>query len=407
MGRPLRKLLWVVAGLAVAGGLLAAVPYLFPLSSFVPEVARIASEKLGQPVTIGELSLHLLPTPRVVAKGIVVGRKSDVRVGSVEIVPELMPLLAAEKKVDTIRAEDIELKESALAIPGAMPKGGGGSALAVRRIVLKHVVLHHSKYQIPPLDLDARLGEGLALERALLEAKGAALNIRLAPQGEKSTQVGVDGKLYGGTVKADARAQWAKLWQVSGKAQVAGVDVVPLQRLLGKKPQISGRLKSEATFSARAAKPELLADALALDGPFELLGGAYQGVDLTKAADITGKSGVGDVTAFEEFKGRLQLRGKRVHITELCVRSPKVVAGGEVQIAPDQALSGKLDVSIAKTGGFAGVPVALGGTTSAPSIRPTKGYIIGAAVGTILLPGIGTGIGASAAGRLEGSSSCK
>ena len=402
-----RGLLWIVAPIAIVVVLAVAAPFLVPVSSFLPEITRIASEKLGQPVTIGELSFHLLPTPRVVAKGIVVGKKSDVRVDAVEIVPELLPLLAGEKKVGSIRAENIELKESALSIPGTMPKSEGGQAVDVRHVVLKHVVLHHSKYQIPPLDLDARLGSGLVLEQALLEAKDAALRVSLTPQGEKSTQVGVDGKLYGGTVKAEANAQWAKLWQVSGKAHVAGVDVVPLQRMLGKKPQISGRLKAEATFSARAARPEHLADTLALDGPFELLGGAYQGLDLTKAADITGKSGVGDATNFEEFKGKLQLRGKRVHITELCVRSPKVVAGGEVQIAPDQTLSGKLDVSIAKTGGFVGVPVALGGTTSSPSIRPTKGYIIGAAVGTILLPGIGTGIGASAGGHLEGTSNCK
>ena len=407
MTKVARRLLWSLAGIAVAGALLAAVPLLFPLSSFVPEVTSIASAKLGQPVTIAELSFHLLPTPRVVAKGIVVGKKSDVRVETMEIVPELLPLLAGEKKIGSVRAENVELKESALSIPGAMPKSEGGQAIAVRQVVLKHVVLHHSKYQIPPLDLDAHLGGALVLEQLLLEAKDAVLRVSLAPQGDKAAQVGVEGKLYGGTVKADAHAQWAKLWQVSGKAQVAGVDVVPLQRMLGKKPQISGRLKSDATFSARAARPEQLADVLALDGPFELLGGAYQGVDLTKAADITGKSGVGDATTFEEFKGKLQVRGKRVHITELCMRSPKVTAGGEVQIAPDQTLSGKLDVSIAKTGGFVGVPVALGGTTSAPSIRPTKGYIIGAAVGTILLPGIGTGIGASAGGRLEGTTNCK
>jgi uncharacterized protein involved in outer membrane biogenesis len=402
-----RALLWVLAPVAILVALAVAAPFLVPVSSFLPEITRIASEKIGQPVTIAELSFHLLPTPRVVAKGIVVGKKSDVRVGEVEIVPELLPLLAGEKKVGSLRAENIELKESALAIPGAIPKSEGGQAVAVRHVVLRHVVLHHAKYQIPPFDLDMHLGGVLLLEQALLEAKDTALHINLAPQGDKTAQVGVDGKLYGGTVKADARAQWTKLWQVSGKAHLAGVDVVPVQRLLGKKPQISGRLKSDATFSARAAKPEQLADVLALDGPFELLGGAYQGVDLTKAADITGKSGVGDSTPFQEFKGQLQMRGKRVHITELCVRSPKVVAGGNVEIAPDQALSGKLDVSIAKTGGFVGVPVALGGTTSSPSIRPTKGYIIGAAVGTLLLPGIGTGIGASAGSHLEGTSGCK
>jgi hypothetical protein len=70
-------------------------------------------------------------------------------------------------------------------------------------------------------------------------------------------------------------------------------------------------------------------------------------------------------------------------------------------------LSGKLDVSAAKTGGFVGVPVALSGTTADPTVRPTKGYMIGAAIGTVLLPGIGTAIGSSLGSRTEGTTDCK
>ena len=81
--------------------------------------------------------------------------------------------------------------------------------------------------------------------------------------------------------------------------------------------------------------------------------------------------------------------------------------GGNIDIAPDKTLSGKLDVSVAKTGGFVGVPVSLSGTTLDPSVRPTKGYIIGAAIGTILQPGIGTSIGSSIGSRIEGTSDCK
>jgi len=159
------------------------------------------------------------------------------------------------------------------------------------------------------------------------------------------------------------------------------------------------------TFSSRARTPEQLARALSLDGPFEVVGGAYHGVDLTKVS-IT-NSAIDGATPFEEFKGSLQLRGQQVKISELCVRSPKLVAGGNVDIAPDEKLSGKLDISMAKTGGFVGMPVSLSGTASDPSVRPTKGYVIGAVVGTMLLPGIGTSLGASAGSRLEGTSSCK
>jgi hypothetical protein len=65
-------------------------------------------------------------------------------------------------------------------------------------------------------------------------------------------------------------------------------------------------------------------------------------------------------------------------------------------ISPEQQLSGKLDVSVAQTGGFVGVPVSLGGTTSEPSYTTSKGYLIGAVIGTVLLPGLGTTLGATA-----------
>jgi len=90
------------------------------------------------------------------------------------------------------------------------------------------------------------------------------------------------------------------------------------------------------------------------------------------------------------------------------VRSLQVVAGGNVEIAPDKKLSGRLEVAVAKTGGFVGIPVALGGTTDEPSVIPSKGYLIGAAIGTVLLPVIGTTIGSSVGSLVEGSSSdCK
>ncbi len=401
-----RALLWILIPVAIIAVLAVAAPFLVPVSSFLPELTRIASEKLAQPVTIAELSFHLVPTPRMVAKGIVVGKKSDVKLGELEIVPDLLSFLTGSRTIRLIRAEHVELKESALSIPASMPKAQG-EPMVVKRILFKDVALRYSTLRLPVFALDARLGDGFRVDEARIEAGDSVLRFSIVPQGERSADVTLAGKLYGGTVTGNARADWVKLWQVTGKAQFAGVDIVSLQRVLGKKPQLSGRLKADTAFSARAKTPEQLGDALSLDGPFEIVRGAYQGVDLAKAADLTGKSVASDATAFDEVKGKLQIRGKRLRINELCVRSPLVVAGGNVEIAPDQKLSGRLDVSIAKTGGFVGVPVALSGTAADPAIRPTRGYIIGAAVGTLLLPGIGTGIGASAGGAIEGKTDCK
>jgi uncharacterized protein involved in outer membrane biogenesis len=431
-----RGLRWLV-GVVLFGLVSIAVPFLVPVSGFIPELEVIASEKLGQPVAIDDLRLHLLPTPRVVANGIAVGRKLDVTIGELEIVPDLMSFVSGPRTIRLIQAERVDVEESALVIPKGMPKKQGGEPIRVRRVVLKEVNFHHSKFRVPQFDADVALGEGFALEQALLETRDGSMRLEVdaaksfaftgkqwtlpagAPlkfdalvvrgtlKGGQIDLTKIEGLLYGGKIAGTARASWTKQWQVSGQAKLAGVDLVPVQEALGRAAKLSGRLKADAAFSSRAKTPGQLRNALALDGPFEVEGGAYQGVDLSKAGDLTGKPAVGDATSFEELKGVLQLRGKQVKVNELCVRSPKVVAGGRFEIAPDQKLSGKLDISVAKTGGFVGVPVSLGGTTSDPSVTPTKGYVIGAVIGTVLLPGIGTSIGSSIGSRIEGTSDCK
>ncbi len=261
--------------------------------------------------------------------------------------------------------------------------------------------------KLPPFDLDARLRDDMSVEEARLEAEGIALRLALVPEGDSGIRASVDGRVHGGTLSAALHADWARQWRISGKAKVAGVDLVPLQVLLGKSPKFSGNLHADATFQSRARKPDLLAGALSLDSPVQVVGGVYHGYDLSKVGGLSGKLAPGGATHIDELTGKLELRGKRIKIRELCARSPDLVVGGNVEIGAEQQLSGKLDVSVAKTGGFVGIPVALKGTTTDPSFTPTTGFLIGAAVGTVILPFIGTSIGSSIGSRIEGSSGCK
>lgn len=432
--------LWTLGVLTLLVAAAAAAPFLVPLEGFLPELSRIASEKLGQPVTIAELRLQLLPTPRAIAAGISVGKKSDITVRELHIVPDLLSILSSPKVIRLVRAQDVIVKEAALAFPSKMPKSaGGGEDIAVRRAELLNVKLQHSALKLQSFDLQADLGDRLALEQARLVTSDNALRVVFTPQGNGLSRLAVEatnwtvpagppirfewlvahgtlkgqvadfpkleGKLYGGKLNGGIRAEWGKQWQVSGKALLAGVDMAPLQRVLGKKVQLTGRLNTDAAFSARARTPDQLADALVLDSPFEVVGGAYQGYDLSKLS--LSKLEAGGSTRFDELKGKVEVRAKQIRIADLCARSPSLVAGGNVAIAPDQKLSGKLDVSVSRTGGFVGIPVSLGGTTAEPSFSPTKGYVIGAAIGTVLLPGIGTSIGSSIGSRIEGTSDCK
>ena len=431
-------------GFAVLLAAALAVPFLVPLSGFIPQITQVASKALGQPVAIAGLRLQLLPTPRAAASGIRVGKKDDVKVEELVIVPELLPLLAGRKSIREIRALKVEVQESALAMLRSIPKSEGDT-VAVKRVVLRDVTLRHAAVKLPPFDLEAELDEDLAVGQALFATRDGAFKLAVDPQGGGVSRLAltaknwripvaaapltfdtlqaqgtlrgkqlelpkIEGKLYEGKVNASAKADWSKQWQFGGKAVLAGVDVSKVQQALGRKPALSGKLRATMTYSANAKAPDQIAQALAVDGPFEIEAGALQGMDLSRVADLnltTGRVAAGGVTRFEELRGTLQARGARIKVNEFCARSPILVAGGFIEVTPDQKLSGKLDVSVAKTKGFVGVPVALSGTTSDPIVTPTKGYTIGAVIGTVLLPGIGTALGASAGSAAEGKSACK
>lgn len=437
MGKAVRSTL---GGIALAVAFALAVPLLVPMSYFIPEITRFASERLAQPVAIEDLTLHLLPTPRIVGHRISVGRKNEILIGELEIVPELHSLIAGPRSLRLVRASRVAFDESAFAIPRGMPKRHG-DPVPVQRLILTTVKLNHSKIDVPLFNVDVRLGERLRVREARFESVDGALTLVVRPGGDdtaalqlsatnwtlpvgaplmfdalaaqgtlKGRQLEVtriEAELYGGRLVGAAHADWGTQLQLAGKAHLAGVDLAPVQKALGKPSKLSGRLKADAEFSTNAKTPAELREALTLDGPFEVVGGIYQGVDLSRAHELAGERRLGDATTFEELKGTLELRGERVRLNQLCIRSPKIVAGGNVDIAPDKALSGKLHIAVAQTGGFVGVPVALSGTTDEPTMRPSKGYLLSAAIGTALLPGIGTSIGLTLGGQLERASGCK
>ncbi len=424
-----------------------AVPVLVPMRGFIPEIAETASLRIGQPVSVEDLRLEILPTPCVALTGIKVGKTALLQIDKLRVVPELLSLLGEHMAIRLIRADGVRIREAALAMLDKMPKSKepkeGAAPVRIESVELRDVTFEHRTMKVPQFDVWVDLGEsyapvsatfrtgdralevglepgGKGLARVTLEARKWRMPFPSAPlvfgslhasgtlQGSRLELPKVEGKLYGGTLTGDFHLDWAKSWRLGGKADVVQVDLSPMLKDLGKPGRLSGRLNAKAVFSANARTAGQLGDAFVLDAPAEVKGGAWHGVDLARAAELPlGKLPEGGKTPFEELRARVEVRGKTIRLEQLCARSPTLVAGGSAEVAPDQTLSGKLDVSVAKTGGIIGVPLALGGTVSEPSVGLTRGAAIGAVLGTLLLPGVGTTIGATAGAKLEGGSGCE
>jgi len=71
----------ILIGLVVVISLLITLPFLIPAQTYLHKVESMASEKLGVPVTITAGHLLLLPSLRVVASEITVGKNQEIKVG--------------------------------------------------------------------------------------------------------------------------------------------------------------------------------------------------------------------------------------------------------------------------------------------------------------------------------------
>ena len=146
---------------------------------------------------------------------------------------------------------------------------------------------------------------------------------------------------------------------------------------------------------------DALVNALRSDTRFTVTGATLHGLDLVRAVSTVGLSS-GGLTQLDTLAGQVATRGKAIQLSNLVASSGLLAATGDVAISPSRALSGRVRVDVTRgaTAGVVGVPLAVGGTLDDPQVTLTRAALLGAAIGTAEMPGVGTGAGANLGDRL-------
>ena len=419
--------------LGVAGGLLvlaAAAPWLVPTSAWKGPVEAAASEVMEAPVTLGKINLVLLPLPHLTLQEVDVG-KGALRLASAVVRPQLLSLLSSPRRLSSVELKQLEINPQGLALLQRLAEKApaGPPAVEIARLHARDVRVTLEAGPLPPLDATVELGalnlpqvlnvatlDGKAKVAALPEGDGWKVEISAKdwtpPFGpplllnglkavgradrQKLVLPAVEATLYGGRVSGNVELGWAKGLRMNGKVNIAGLDIAPTLQALKVAALLSGHLEANGTFKAQAAKPAGLADALRADVAFKVENGVLHGFDLANAAKnlIRGGRGAGQ-THFDQLTGNVQVAGRALRLRNVKVASGVLDARANVDVSAARALGGRVDVDLKGTAGLVGVPLAVSGTLSDPVLMPTKGALAGAAIGTVLLPGVGTSVGSS------------
>ena len=429
------KRLIAVLGLIVL--ILAVVPFFITLDDYIPDIEIEVSARLGEPVKIGSLRAAGLPLPHLTVRGITVGATEDVKVGKVTVTPDLWSLLDANMVIKSIEIDGLALTQvAAWRISGWLPRDNKArrlplpSTIRVEAIKLDGVVLELDQATLGPFDARLSLAQDGGLEAASIVSRDGSLRVVVKPQQASylveayarnwtpplGPQVHFDelaakgiatlngasfsdisARLYGGAVTARLVVGWRKGMQLKGSANVSSVDIGPLLRALDKPENLSGQINARPEFSAHAASPGQILEALRVDTPFGVDDGVLHGVDIRKAATFGSEDGgKGGETRFDRLRGQLNIdRGAR-RLTRLDIVSGSLSADGNVTISPQDQLSGRLNTSIKAASVTAvSIPLNVSGTLNAPLLYPTGGTVAGAVAGTAVLgPVFGTAIGA-------------
>jgi hypothetical protein len=263
-----------------------------------------------------------------------------------------------------------------------------------RQAVLDAVTWIDEQGRRTTMDAKAVLaGDGL-LQEASFKVVGGRFVGTKGELRREADQWPVRVDIGGGTIRGKLQLQpVAKGGQLlQGQLRTENVE---LAALTAPSRTLSGKLQAQTTLRAEFRDVGQLGEVLQTQTRFDVRNAVLEGIDLARAVQTVGLSRGGS-TRLDTLAGQVTTQGKAVQLTNLVATSGVLAASGNVAISASQALSGRLSVELQAGGAGIGVPLAVGGTLSAPSVTLTRGALGAAALGALAAPGGA----ANAAGRL-------
>jgi uncharacterized protein involved in outer membrane biogenesis len=382
---------------------------------FRARVEQQASAALGVPLRLGRLSVDLWPLPAVAADDVLLQTRPALSVGRVEARPVWAALLSRRLEIATLvvrqavlpqagiaaLASTMQKKEKAAArsAPPQPVSGESGFVVTVpRRVLLDDIAWINDKGQRLTVQAESDLDDAGMLRQAsfrIVQGRfvGTRGSIERASDGWP-LRIDIGGGHIAGKLQLGAGRAGMQLLQ--GQLNTDNVEV---SALTAPSKALTGKLQAQTTLRAEFREPGQLADVLATQTHFTVRDALVQGIDLQKAVQTVGLSRGGN-TRLDTLAGQVSTQGKSVHLTNLVATSGSLSATGNVSIAPSKAMSGRVNVALGSANSALGVPLVVGGTTDDPSVTLTRGALVGAAVGTLLMPGAGTAAGATTGDKI-------
>jgi uncharacterized protein involved in outer membrane biogenesis len=414
---------WLVGGAATLAALLAVAAALAAwwLPSDEELAARVRAEfeqHTGVGLRIGRLHWSPWPAPRIVLEDVATLQEEPIRARHLEARASWRALLARRLRIESVEAEGLAFpRESLRAFRGKGQAPLAPSVLAgfwtldevpVAYVRFSNVTWVDRRDIALPYDGRIDFDPHWRPRTAELGRTGVAPPARLRIERERTapgeadrwrTFIDVAGGTWNGTTRLETALDGGLL--LSAQLEPRDVDIQLLVQAFGRRAPVAGKAGGRTEVHATGANPAELWGSLHTRTRFTVRPATLTRFDLAQAIRTAGTSRGGQ-TPLDELTGLLDTQatpdGTRMQYTDLKARSGLLTASGSVRIF-QRKLDGEVAVDLVD--GVVGVPLKLGGTLAEPELSLTGGALTGAAIGTAVLPGVGTAIGARVGQQME------
>ena len=403
---------WVVGlGLAatLAGGAgLAAVLWLPSDQELGIWITAEAQERLGVTLSIESAHWALLPQPVLVVNGLRTQQAQPVTIQQLRAYPGIRMLLDRKpvfERVDidtaVLPTKSVRAMEAVFAIGGA----DGNDGVPLEHLRFRNLVWITYSGIALAYDGEITFAPHWRPQHAELVRTGitpaATLTLARDAQADRwQTRIHVGGGTAHGTLEMTTGANGAM--QVSGQLAPRDIELASALDSFKRRSPVSGKASGQTVVSAQGHSVGELMRSLHTQTRFSVNPATLLRFDLNQAISTGGKTHQGQ-TDLQVLTGQMDTQngteGTRITLTDIKAQTAKVtvtVTGKAIVYHGQVQASGNLDL----LAGAIGVPFSLSGPLATPKVSVPPGFFAGAAIGTAVLPGIGTVIGARIGGVL-------
>ncbi len=370
-------------------------------------LAAKVEEALGVKVSIGSVQWALLPVPVITVHDFRTQQAAPIVIGRLSVYPNLHLLLQHELAAERIDVSDTAVPRNSLHGLHVEPGMAGQYVAAdvpLKRLNFRSLTwISYSGIATNfegEIDFDPHWRPHHAeLRRPGITPPFTLTAVREAESDRWQTQIFVGGGTAHGQLALQTAEDGATM-HLSGQLAPRDIEVESAISAFNRRSPISGKGSGHTVVSANGASLGELTRSLHTRTAFTVNRAIVLRFDLDKAISTGGKEHDGH-TPLQELTGQLDTQngteGMRVTGTGIHARAGKFTATGQGTLYHGQIeASGNIDL----VEGALGVPFNLSGPVHKPKVTVPPGFFAGAAIGTVVLPGIGTVVGARIGGAL-------